>query len=348
MNEDQAALVGLVDAILRGRTDNDQLAKTEADDSTVDDALWRELADAGVLGIAVPEALGGAALGLTELCLVLEQVGRRVAPVPVWETGLAGLALARFGSVQQQARWLPGLADGSLRLSLVLDLDGVASAIAWDGSLSGTAPLVPHGDTADALLVAAGEDLVLVATEGLTRTAVRTTNHELGADVVLAGGELVASGLAVSWLRERARVGLAAMQLGVADAGVREAAAYLSEREQFGRPLATFQATSQQLGDAYCDVQAMRATLWQAVHVLERDDLPSAATGAAVGVATWWATDAAERIQHTVQHLHGGMGADTTYPVHRRLLWTMRHGAQLGGPSRQLERLGDAVVTLPL
>ncbi|MDP9100879.1 MAG: acyl-CoA dehydrogenase, partial [Actinomycetota bacterium] len=112
-------------------------------------------------------------------------------------------------------------------------------------------------------------------------------------------------------------------------------------REQFGRPLATFQAVSQQLGDAYCDVQAMRATLWQAVWQLDRG--PETQARRAVDVATWWACDAGARVQNAVQHLHGGIGADTTYPVHRRLLWSMRIDALLGGPSRQLRRLAPAL-----
>jgi acyl-CoA dehydrogenase len=80
----------------------------------------------------------------------------------------------------------------------------------------------------------------------------------------------------------------------------------------------------------------MRATVGQAVWALDQGH----EAAKEVAVATWWATDAGERIQHTVQHLHGGLGADTTYPVHRRLLWTMRANALLGGPSRQLARLG--------
>jgi acyl-CoA dehydrogenase len=170
---------------------------------------------------------------------------------------------------------------------------------------------------------------------------VPTTNHALAYDVDLSGVAAERLDADADSVRDHLRVGLAATALGVADAGNREAAQHLSQREQFGRPLATFQATSFQLGDAYCDAQAMRATLGQAVWALEQGDDASRE----VAVAAWWATDAAERIQHTVQHLHGGLGADTTYPVHRRLLWTMRTNALLGGPSRQLARLGTLLTS---
>jgi alkylation response protein AidB-like acyl-CoA dehydrogenase len=310
--QEQEALVGLAAEILAGRTSNDQLAALEKTESRFDAELWRELADAGLLGIAVPEEHGGAGLGLTEVCLLLEQHGRFLALVPLWETLAAALLVAEGASPDVAARVLPAVASGALRLSVKVDLGG------GDGLVSGPA---------DAVVVVEGGAVSLV--EGADLTTVLTTNHTLGLE--LSGGS--ASPLTVSAARARlvVRLALAAVQLGVADAGVREAAAYLSEREQFGRPLGTFQATQQQLGDAYCEVQAMRATLGQALFTLADVD---------VDVACWWATESAERIQHSVQHLHGGMGADITYPVHRRLLWTMRNNALLGGPSRQLVRLG--------
>jgi alkylation response protein AidB-like acyl-CoA dehydrogenase len=287
MTEASEALVGLAAEVFAGRTANDQLAAVERSEERWDPALWRELAGAGLLGLALPEAVGGAGLGLGELCLLLEQQGRFLAPVPLWETTVAALVLAEAGHLEP----LAAVVNGSLRLSVAVDLGGS------DGLVSG-----PF----DALVVVDGD-------------AVAYCPRPSAAERV---GDLV-------------RVALCAVQLGVAQAGLREAAQHLTGREQFGRPLATFQATTQQLGDAYCDVQAMRATLGQAAWTVARAD---------VDVACWWATDAAERVQHVVQHLHGGLGADITYPVHRRLLWTLRTSALLGGPSRQLVRLGAALV----
>lgn len=330
LTQDQQALVGLAAEILTGRTSNEQLAKLEAGESRTDDELWRELADAGLLGIAVPESLGGAGLGLTEVCLLLEQQGRFLAPVPLWENLLAGYVLTRHGSVEQQQRWVAPMAAGAVRLGLAAALDG-ASPVSFDGTaLLGRALVTSRADA----LVVVTDDGVFVC-EAPAGEPVETTTHALAYDVDLTGVAAERVDAPAEVVRNHLRVGLAAAQLGVADAGIREAAQHLSQREQFGRPLATFQATTHQLGDAYCDAQAMRATLWQAVWALEAGPAPRD-----VAVAAWWATDAAERIQHTVQHLHGGLGADTTYPVHRRLLWTMRTNALLGGPSRQLVRLG--------
>ncbi len=333
MNQEQEALVGLAADILAGRTSNEQLAKLEESETRADDDLWRELADAGLLGIAVPEALGGAGLGLTEICLLLEQQGRFLAPVPLWENLLAGYVLTHHGTPAQHGRWLPPMVTGEVRLGLAAVLDG-PSPISYDGSTLSGQVLV--SGRADALVVVT-DDAVLLC-EAPSGTAVETTNHTLAYELDLTGVAAEVLDASVGSVLDHLRVGLAATQLGVADAGIREAAQHLSQREQFGRPLATFQATSFQLGDAYCDAQAMRATLWQAVWALDQGPAPRD-----VAVACWWATDAAERIQHTVQHLHGGLGADTTYPVHRRLLWTMRTNSLLGGSSRQLVRLGASL-----
>lgn len=333
MNPDQEALVGLAADIFRGRTSNEQLAAIEGSQTRTDDELWRELADAGLVGIAVPEAHGGAGLGLTEICLLLEQQGRFLAPVPVWETTVAALVVAK-GSPDQQARWLPAVSAGTTTLSLAASLCGPQPITFEGGNLKGTALV---SSSSQALVVVTDDGVFLVDTPA--GQPVVTTNHSLAFDIDLTGTSAERLDVDVQWVLDVARLGLAAQQLGVADAGVREAAQHLTGREQFGRSLATFQATSQQLGDAYCDVQAMRATLWQAVWALEQG---SAARE--VAVCTWWATDAADRIQHTVQHLHGGLGADITYPVHRRLLWTMRSSALLGGSSRQLARLGGELL----
>ena len=327
MTPDQQSLVELADEILRARTTPELLAATETSDSRVDERLWTDLASAGLVGIGVPEHYGGAGLGLTEICLLLEVAGRRVAPVPLWETTIAARAVARSGGHAV----LRGVVDGNVRLGLGLDLGA-----------TGVRPLVCDGVGASVAVLEDGADLVAADLMLADRVPVDTTTHALAADVDVATSRPARIGGPedVTLARAEARLGLSALMLGLADEGIREAAAYLSQREQFGRPLATFQAVSQQLGDAYCDVQAMRATLWQAVWALEQ----GGDARREVDVATWWACDAGLRVQTAVQHLHGGIGADTTYPVHRRLLWALQTDALLGGASRQLARLGSALV----
>ncbi len=336
MTPDQMSLVALADQVLRGRSSNDQLTAAEA--AGWDERLWAELSAAGLVGIGIPEEYGGAGLGLAEVCLLLEQHGRRLALVPLWENAVAALAVARFGDEALRKRWLPGVAEGVVRLSVAVE--PTVSLMVGPSGLRGTTSAVPFGMTAEAALVVADDAIWVVELDGVERTPVETMTHGVAADLTFEDTPAERLSENTGWVADVARVGLAAMQLGNADEGIREAAAYLSQREQFGRSLATFQAVSQQLGDAYCEVQAMRATLWQAVWTLEQ----GSDARRAVDVAAWWATDAGVRVQVAVQHLHGGIGADTTYPIHRRLLRALEIDARLGGASRQLARLGASLV----
>jgi len=159
------------------------------------------------------------------------------------------------------------------------------------------------------------------------------------------GGSVAAGGDAgagiVAWMLDRARTGLCALQLGVTEEAVRRTAAYLNERHQFGRPLSSFQATMLRAADAYIDTEAIRVTTWQAAWRID-SGLPAAE---AVAVAHWWASDAGQRVVHATQHLHGGMGADIAYPIHRYFLWGKQIELMLQGPSAELARLGTMVAT---
>ena len=141
------------------------------------------------------------------------------------------------------------------------------------------------------------------------------------------------------WTVERARVALAATQLGVAQEALRRTAEYTSQRKQFGRPIGSFQGVALRAADAYIDVDCMRSTLWQALWRL--DEGQTAAIE--VGVAKWWASRGGQRVVHTAQYLHGGIGADIDYPIHRFFLWAKQLDLCLGGVSAQLSKLGALV-----
>jgi acyl-CoA dehydrogenase len=135
---------------------------------------------------------------------------------------------------------------------------------------------------------------------------------------------------------ERALVGLCAIQVGVAEQAVRMAAEYTSSRQQFNKPLSTFQGVALKAADAYIDTEAMRVTMWQAAWKLaEGRDATSDAL-----VAKWWASEGGQRVVHITQHLHGGLGADVDYPIHRYFLWGKQIEDTLGGASATLARLG--------
>ncbi len=363
--EEQQAVSEAAAAIFTGMASPERVGEVENTADRVDAALWSELAKANLLGLAVPEAYGGSGLGLTELCLVLEQQGRAVAPVPLWATTVLGaMPLAAFGSAEQQARWLPGVATGEVRLSAALT--EVAASAHNDASvraerdgegwrLHGTAFAVPQAHVAARILVPAAiggtrsDDTIVAIVDptgaGATIERATTTDHQIHPHVHLDGAPVAAGDVlagpdrgaqVVRWMLDRARTGLCAIQLGVTEEAVRRAAAYLNQRHQFGRPLSSFQGTMLRAADSYIDTEAIRVTTWQAAW---RIDEGLAATEA-VAVAHWWASDAGQRVVHATQHLHGGLGADISYPIHRYFLWGKQIELMLQGPSAELARLG--------
>jgi len=362
---EQQAVAEAAAGVFGSLVDPDRVGRIEESTDRVDTELWSALAAADLLGLAVPEDHGGQGLGLTELCLVLEAQGRCVAPVPLWSTLVLGaLPLARFGSTAQAARWLPQVTAGDVFLSAALTgtaesttgLPRIAAVADGDGwRLTGTEPAVPQAHVAARVLVPArtpqGAVVVVLfdpAQDGVRLERAVTTNREIhphlhldgvpvGPEDVVAGPDRGAEALA--WTLAAARTGLCALAVGVAESALRQAAEYLNERHQFTKPLSSFQGTMLRAADAAIDIEAMRVTLWQAAWRLDTDR-PAAE---AVAVAKWQASERGQRAVHATQHLHGGVGADITYPIHRYFLWGKQIELQLGGPGRQLAALGSLV-----
>ncbi|MBM3659611.1 MAG: acyl-CoA dehydrogenase [Actinobacteria bacterium] len=359
LSEEQEAVRGLAEQIFAGSVTVERVKEIEASDDVVDRALWGELADAGLLGIALPEEHGGSGLGITEAALVLEQQGRVVAPVPYWATVCCGaVPLAEFGTAAQQAAWLPGVVAGDVILTAALAEAGVNDPLApqttatADGAgwrIDGSKPSVPAGHVADRVLVPArtpdGVAVFLVdpAGPGVSRERAVTTDRGVvahltfsGAPAELLGDGSLAGERVLAAVVDRALLGCCALQLGVCEAAMAQAAEYTSGRLQFGKPLSAFQGSQIRAADGYIDTEAIRVTMLQAAWEIDtgRD------ASADVLVAKWWAAEGGQRVVHHVQHLHGGMGADIEYPVHRYFLWGKQIEDTLGGASATLARLG--------
>jgi alkylation response protein AidB-like acyl-CoA dehydrogenase len=353
LTDTQLAVLGLAAELFGRHAEPARLAEVEAEPERFDRKLWQQLAGSGVLGLTVPEDHGGGGLDLPAFVLALIEQGRRVPLVPLWETVILGaLPVARFGSEKQQARWLPAVADGSAVLTAALEpgtFRASGGGQAW--SLSGSCPAVPAAHLAAAVVVPATLDdgtrrlfLAEAGQPGVGWQSFERTDRALAADLTLDGAEaeLLPSPAGIDpceWLRQRAWAGLAALQLGVSQESVARVAAYTSERHQFGVPLATFQAVAHQAANCYIDTQAMEVTFWDAVWRLETGR-PAAA---AVHVARWWAADAGDRVARVVQHLHGGLGADITYPIHRYFLWSSQLANTLGSASWHLDQIGEEI-----
>ncbi len=161
-------------------------------------------------------------------------------------------------------------------------------------------------------------------------------------------GEPGRRGEVAGWLVARGTVGLCALQAGVVGRALELTAQYARSREQFGRPIGSFQAVAQRLADAYIDVEAVWLTMWQAAWLLDTRRPDDAETAAAIATAKFWAADAGHRVAHTAVHVHGGTGIDASYVLHRYFTAAKRAEFSLGGATAQLLRLGGLLAAQEL
>ncbi len=365
-NEEQREVQQLARKILSEQVTPEKLARyDEYLEDAFDRELWGQLAGAGLLGVATREAWGGMGFGFTELALFIEEIGRNIAPVPAIPCLVsAALPLQRFGSQAQQDRLLPGVASGEHILTAALMEENnedpaqprLTTAVAQDGGwrVNGVKWCVPHARDAGRILLSArvegGVVVLLVdpAAAGVSLEPMRVTNFEpqyrlelsdvlVSADDVLAAPE--AGAAVMQWLTERTMAAVCAHQLGLADRAMRMTASYTAERNQFGVPVATFQAVGHRAANCFIDVESLRLNTYQAVSRLDSE--LDATTE--VLIAKIWAGDCGHRVSYAAQHLHGGMGIDRDYPLWRFCLWARHNEMTLGSSARELAVLGERI-----
>ena len=353
-SEEQRAIADMATSVFADYCNDDQIRAFWDSGKDYDAALWQQLAETGLLGLTVPEADGGSGLGMIELMLALEQQGRYVAPAPMWRQQLAATALAKFAPANVKSAWLEKLVAGSALATLSLDglsasrglsLQATQTAQGWQ--LDGRAVAVPLAASAQLALLpaatAAGVRLFLVDLAGTSVEKIPgiLTHAEPAADLVFKnaalGNEALLPVEALPWLEQRALACLAALQLGVAAEDLRRTVEYTSQRVQFDRPIASFQVIGARSADCYIDIEALRSTLWQ---LCWRLDNGLESEGAA-RVAKFWACECGHRVSHASSHMHGGMGSDVSYPIHRFLYWSRALELSLGGATADLQVLGD-------
>ncbi|MGH3517291.1 MAG: acyl-CoA dehydrogenase family protein [Haloechinothrix sp.] len=356
--EAQNDLAGLARRIL-----TDWAERTPHPDWTgFDRPLWTGMARAGLLDAALPATVGGGGFGLLEQCSVLIEIGRTIAPVPYLTSIVAcASAIAEFGTGEHIERWALPVLRGDATIAPALPDEGSAPGFTAEHTeagwrLSGAHTAVPAGSFANAYLCATstsdGEALFLVDRElagvsvaeqhvvdGTDAALVELADVTVGEDALLGSP----GGGAAEWVRQRATVGLCALQLGVVERALEMTGEYARTREQFGKPIGSFQAVRQRLADAYLDVEAVRLTLWQAAWRLS-EGLPAAGE---VATAKFWAAQAGHRVAHTAVHIHGGVGIDEDYPLHRYFVAAKRAEFALGGATPQLRRLGTVLAEEP-
>ena len=353
-------LGGLVNTIVDAVCTPEHQRKLDGPDQRFDRELWGKLVDADILSTAAPESLGGGGFGVLEEVAVLAGLGRQLAAVPYLESVvLAAGALARFGSAELQQQWGVPAVSGEKILTVALDGemgDGPVQAVnSGEGyRLSGTRTQIGYGPVADGFLVPAETDsgtavfLVAASDPGVSVSALETTGLGSIGHLRLDGVELdrqriVGGEDVVSWIATLDVLGRTAFQLGVLDRGLQLTAEYARTREQFDRPIGSFQAVGQRLADGYIDVKGLRLTLTQAAWRLS-EDLPA---DTEVATAAFWAADAGHRVAHTIVHVHGGVGIDIDHPVHRYFLAAKQTEFALGGATGQLLKIGRELADTP-
>jgi alkylation response protein AidB-like acyl-CoA dehydrogenase len=294
----------------------------------MDDVLWRELCGLGWPGIAISEEHGGQGLGLVELSVLCEELGRTVAPVPLLPTVLASAVIQQAGSEEQRAKWLPGLASGELVGALGTAHDGVAELLI---GVPGARLLVLLDDGAARVLTA--EEVEVERTDSIDPT--RPTGRvsaPAGAGEPLEGD--VAGGI------DRALVAIASELVGVCDRALAMTVAYVKERKQFGVPVGSYQAVSHRCAQMLLDTEQARSLTAFAAWAADSDP---ARLGEAAAMAKAAASQAGVEVTTSAIQAHGGIGFTWEADVHWLYKRALLDAALLGGAKPQRARLAQVL-----
>jgi alkylation response protein AidB-like acyl-CoA dehydrogenase len=326
---------------------------------TYDRALWERVAQMGWLGAGVPEEHGGAGLGHEGLCVLAEELGRAIAPIPFASSVyLATEAIVAHGTDAQKAHYLPKLAAGELIGTLAIaegpdnPRPAAVGARVADGRLTGDKWPVIDGGIADfAVVVARGADdaiglsLVDLTGAGVTRAALETidpTRNQARITFDNAAAEALSVGVSgwdsVQALLDRAAVLIAFEQVGGAQACLEMATAYAKERTAFGRPIGSFQAIKHKLADVYVATELARSNAYYGAWALQASapELPLAAAAARVSATEAFHLASKENIQ-----THGGMGFTWELDCHLFYRRAKQLALAVGSARHWKERLVD-------
>ena len=319
LSDDQRDIQRTARELLASRAAPERV-REHAEAGRTDDALWRELGELGWPGIAVSEAHGGQGLGIVELAILCEELGRSVAPVPFLGTVLAAALIEHAGTDEQRERWLPGLASG----------ERIGAA--------GDAPeLVPGAAGADVIVCVTGGEARLH--EGAAAEPVAAIDPTRPAARVPAdGGEQLPGDLAPAL--DRALVAVAAELVGVCERALEMTVAYVKERRQFGTPVGAYQAVSHRCAQMLLDTESARAAVSFAAWAADDDP---ARLGEAAAMAKAAASDAGREVTAAAIQLHGGIGFTWEADVHWLYKRAQIDAALLGGGRRHRARLARIV-----
>ena len=360
-DEDQQFIRNDARRFLADRCPMEEVRQHLGSDPSVISPLWREICELGWPGAALPEDYGGLGMGYLELCVLAEELGRVVAPVPFSSSiYLAAEAILRYGSEEQKQQYLPGLASGEIVGTLAWsDSDGEVVRLE-NGAISGVKRPVAAGPLADIAVVTAvtpEDKLVLALAElsGSVADGKRVKREVLkSADPSVRNSQLTFSELpaqmlgndecgagALSGLLERAAVLLAFEQIGGADRCLELAVDYVKERKTFGRAVGSYQAVKHKLAKMYSQNELARSNAYYGAWALESESEELSIAAAAARIS---ATECFEFAAREGLHLHGGMGYTWEVDCHLYLKRSRDLALRLGGLRQWKEKLVSATL----
>ncbi len=326
----------------------EQQAVADVATSVLDrDLSWEALVSGGLTALPVPERLGGDGVGLPEVATVLTEVGRHGAITPALATlGLGVVPLLDLASEEQQDRFLAGVAKGGV-LTAALNEPGAAlpdrpGATFAGGRLSGTKVGVAYAEQADWMIVTTDSAVVVVSpkADGVRLVRTPTSNgsdeYTVTFDGVAVGDSDVLAGASAHRVNQLALAATGAFVDGLVAGALRLTADYVANRKQFGKPLSTFQTVAAQLAEVYIASRtidlAAKSVVWRLSEGRDADN--------DLDVLGYWITSQAPPVMQICHHLHGGMGMDITYPMHRYYSTIKDLTRLVGGPSLRLDLVG--------
>lgn len=355
LTEDQELIRSTARDVLAGRVATAGVAAVAGDPAGYSADLWKEMVELGWTGLAVPEAYGGVGEGFLEACLLIEEMGAAQVPSPFLHTVACGAAvIERHGSAEQRERWLRGVVEGRT----IAYADGATVTATASGAgyvLDGTARFVPFAHAADDLLVVASTGDVLTAflvdgaAAGLTTERLDVVGSNAENDVRLAGvavpaDRVLGDGAAVA--ATAAAFGAAATcaeMVGGAQRVLDMTVEYAGQREQFGRPIGSFQAVQHHCADMAIDVLTARFIAFEAIWRLTAPGQAADEVALTVAVAKSWVSDAYERVCALGHQVHGAIGFTAEHDLHHYLRHAMSTALAFGDGDLHADRVADRI-----
>jgi alkylation response protein AidB-like acyl-CoA dehydrogenase len=360
LTDEQQAIKSTARGFLASRFKSERMREIAASESGFDAAGWKEMAELGWAGLALPEEWGGQGLGTVELAILFEEMGYALAPSPLLSSTIAGLALAAGGSNEQKERWLRPLAEGALIASPALvDPDGSGEPMKFkmaaesDGDgvvLNGEKALVTDAGRADFFVVSTADSrrhIVESGADGVIVKPEESIDPTRRLATVIFDGVTVAADASLPGGAEdyypvflRACVAFAAESTGVAQRALEMSVAYAKDRQQFGRPIGAYQAVSHRCAQMLLETENSRSAVYGAAWAAdaEPESLPLAAS-----IAKAYASDAGWRVPDAAIQVHGGIGFTWEHDLHFFLKRGRANAAMAGDAKWHREQIADVV-----